>query len=385
MNTAISRPAVLLADDDPSICRLYKHLLARGGYDVVDVGDGDSAIAAFGSRHFDLVVSDIDMPGRSGLELLRAIRARALDVPVILITGSARLESAIEAVEHGAARYLTKPVNSVVLMDAVSRALRAGQLASARRALTALPGAASNQIGDLAGLASRFDRAVATAFLEYQAIVSWSRRSAFGYEALVRTSEPTLARPDALFDAADRLSRTAEVGRKSRALCAADGAGADANTLFVNMHPADLLDDSVFDVDDALAAISHRVVIEITERARLETVPDASRRVQQLRNAGFRIAIDDLGAGYAGLTSFAVLDPQFVKLDRALIVDIDQSRTKRALVGAMIDACRSLGVQVIAEGIETAAERDVVVSLGCDLLQGYLFARPAAPWLAPSF
>jgi EAL domain-containing protein (putative c-di-GMP-specific phosphodiesterase class I) len=381
----IPRPAVLLADDDPLICQLYKRHLVNAGYDVVDVGDGDAAIAAFGSRRFDLVVSDIDMPGRSGLELLRAVRARALDVPVILITGSARLESAIEAVEHGAARYLTKPVNSGVLMDAVSRALRAGQLASARRALTALPGVALNQIGDLAGLASRFDRAVATAFLEYQAIVSWSRRSAFGYEALVRTSEPTLARPDALFDAADRLSRTAEVGRKCRALCAADGAGADSVTLFVNMHPADLLDDSVFDVDAALAAISHRVVIEITERARLETVPDASRRVQQLRNAGFRIAIDDLGAGYAGLTSFAVLDPQFVKLDRALIVDIDQSRTKRALVGAMIDACRSLGVEVIAEGIETEAERDVVVSLGCDLLQGYLFARPAGPWLAPSF
>jgi EAL domain-containing protein (putative c-di-GMP-specific phosphodiesterase class I) len=304
---------------------------------------------------------------------------------VILITGSARLESAIEAVEHGAARYLTKPVNSVVLMDAVSRAMRAGQLAKARRALTALPDVAPNQIGDLAGLTSRFDSALASAFLEYQAIVSWSRRSAFGYEALVRTSEPTLARPDALFDAADRLSRTAEVGRKSRALCAADGAGANSITLFVNMHPADLLDDSVFAVDAALAAISHRVVIEITERARLETVPDASRRVQQLRNAGFRIAIDDLGAGYAGLTSFAVLDPQFVKLDRALIVDIDQSRTKRTLVGAMIDACRSLGVEVIAEGIETAAERDVVVSLGCDLLQGYLFARPAAAWLAPAF
>jgi EAL domain-containing protein (putative c-di-GMP-specific phosphodiesterase class I) len=378
-------PAVLVADDDPQTLLLFTRVLTEQGYRVTSVSDGDTALRALEAGPFDLVLTDIDMPGRSGIELLRAIRTRALDLPVILVTGDARLETALSAIDYGATKYLTKPVTTRLLRDTVALALRAGQLARARRELTSLSEVAQTQVSDLAALESRFDGAIASAYLDYQPIVSWSGQSTFAYEALVRSHEPDIAYPDALFDAADRLGRTAHLGHRVRELCAASSASAGPAVLFINVHPIELLDERLYEVKGPLAAMASRVVLEITERARLETVPDASRRIRTLREMGFRIAIDDIGAGYAGLTSFAVLDPHFMKLDRALVSNIEQSRTKLKLVEAMIRACHDLGVQVIGEGIETADERNAIVSLGCDLLQGYLFGRPAPTYAAPQF
>ena len=95
---------------------------------------------------------------------------------------------------------------------------------------------------------------------------------------------------------------------------------------------------------------------------------------------GFRIAVDDLGAGYAGLTSFALLEPEIVKLDMTLVRDIHESATKQKLVKSMAALCKDMGMVVVAEGVETTAERDVLAGLGCDLMQGYLFAKPGKPF-----
>jgi EAL domain-containing protein (putative c-di-GMP-specific phosphodiesterase class I) len=102
-------------------------------------------------------------------------------------------------------------------------------------------------------------------------------------------------------------------------------------------------------------------------------------RVLELRNRGYRIAIDDIGSGYAGLASFALLEPDFIKLDTALVRGVEDSLTKRKLIWSLLAVCRELGIQVVAEGIETPAELDTLVDLGCDLLQGYLLARPGVP------
>jgi EAL domain-containing protein (putative c-di-GMP-specific phosphodiesterase class I) len=103
-----------------------------------------------------------------------------------------------------------------------------------------------------------------------------------------------------------------------------------------------------------------------------------------LRKLGFRIAIDDLGAGYSGLTSFALLEPDVVKLDMALVRDLHMEPTKRTLV-RMIAMSRELGIIVTGEGIERVEERDELARAGCDLMQGYLFAKPGGAFLVPSF
>jgi EAL domain-containing protein (putative c-di-GMP-specific phosphodiesterase class I) len=170
------------------------------------------------------------------------------------------------------------------------------------------------------------------------------------------------------------------VGRKVRALSSdAYAARADDVALFVNLHPEDL-DDLDLVADDApLSKIASRVVLEVTERSSLERCAGLTERIARLRSMGFRLAVDDIGAGYSGLTSFTELMPEIVKIDMSLVRDVHKSALKQRTIGALCRLCRDVGTLVVGEGVETIDERDALVSLGCDLLQGYLIGRPARP------
>ena len=162
-----------------------------------------------------------------------------------------------------------------------------------------------------------------------------------------------------------------------RRLAALDLAATQTSVLFVNLHPADLIDDGLYDVDSPLTPFAPRVVLEITERASLEHIGNLRDRLVRLRGLGFRIALDDLGAGYAGLTSFTQLEPEFVKLDMDLIRGIHQNDMKRKIVRSMVGLCHDMGKSIIAEGVEVLEEKQALVDLKCDLLQGYLLGRPS--------
>jgi EAL domain-containing protein (putative c-di-GMP-specific phosphodiesterase class I) len=222
---------------------------------------------------------------------------------------------------------------------------------------------------------------MAGVWMAYQPIVSFREKRIFGYEALLRSAEPSFPHPGAIIEAAEHLNRLAELGRTIRGKAWLPMEEADpAIRLFVNLHPADLLDDSLYDPETLLSQHAKRVVLELTERAALEDIKDVKSRIDRLRALGYWIAIDDLGSGYSGLGLFTLLQPEVVKLDMGLIRNCHLEETKRKLVGSMISLCRDLRIQVVAEGIENKEERDALVELGCDLLQGYFFARPAAPF-----
>jgi EAL domain-containing protein (putative c-di-GMP-specific phosphodiesterase class I) len=219
--------------------------------------------------------------------------------------------------------------------------------------------------------------------MAFQPIVSWETRSLYGYEALVRSSEPTLPHPGALIDAGERLGKLKLLGRTIRAAAAKAFERAPDNALlFVNLHPHDLNDDAILDPDGPLTKLADRVVLEITERAAVADGQDVRDRVAALRSLGYRIAIDDLGAGYAGLTAFAQLEPEVVKLDMSLVRDVHTQSTKRKLIRSMTELCHDMGRIVVAEGIECVEERDVLAKLGCEMMQGYLFAKPGEPFPA---
>jgi EAL domain-containing protein (putative c-di-GMP-specific phosphodiesterase class I) len=95
-----------------------------------------------------------------------------------------------------------------------------------------------------------------------------------------------------------------------------------------------------------------------------------------LRKLGYRIAVDDLGAGYAALGALASLEPEVVKLDMSLVRDIERHPVKQRVVTAIASLCRELGGRVVAEGVETKAELDTITNAGIDLIQGYLIAKP---------
>ncbi len=98
--------------------------------------------------------------------------------------------------------------------------------------------------------------------------------------------------------------------------------------------------------------------------------------IADLRRMGFQIAIDDLGAGYSGLSALARIMPELVKLDLSLIRDVPTEPMKRELIRHMAQLCGEMGILVVAEGVETEAERDTLDLIGCPLMQGYLFGKP---------
>jgi EAL domain-containing protein (putative c-di-GMP-specific phosphodiesterase class I) len=167
------------------------------------------------------------------------------------------------------------------------------------------------------------------------------------------------------------------LGRTVRAAVAVAAAHAPPDTLlFVNVHGLELTDEELFATEAVLSQHARRVVLEITERTSVDPAVGSSR-VAMLRRLGYRIAVDDLGAGYAALGALATLEPDVVKLDMSLVRDLDLHPTKRRIVTAIAGLCRELGSRIVAEGVETEGEKTACIDAGVDLLQGYLFARPA--------
>jgi EAL domain-containing protein (putative c-di-GMP-specific phosphodiesterase class I) len=146
--------------------------------------------------------------------------------------------------------------------------------------------------------------------------------------------------------------------------------------LFVNLHPQDLLDPALYEKEAPLSRIASRVVLEITERASLDGVTDIQARLRTLRERGFRIAIDDLGSGYAGLSACVSLEPEFVKLDMFLVRNVHESEVRQRLIETVMAFRAGMHMKIIAEGVELEGERDRLQNFDCSLMQGYLFARP---------
>jgi EAL domain-containing protein (putative c-di-GMP-specific phosphodiesterase class I) len=375
---------VLLVDDEPAIARSLSRFLVQAGHVVTAAGNGEEAIKLLAGDSFDVIVSDIRMPGMDGLTLLRAIRAKDLDVPVVFMTGSPALETVIQAMESGAFRYLMKPVEGKELVTLVERAAQVHRLALVRR--EAGDEVHSKPIGDLAGLESRFSSGLEKLWMAMQPVLSWRNRTVYAYEALLRTDEPTLRSPVDFVEAAERLGRTDDLGRAVRRKVADQMAQVPAlANVFVNLHPSDLVDEELCAADGALTPFASRVVLEVTERAALHEVHGLGASIIRLRELGFRIALDDLGAGYAGLSSFAQLEPEIVKVDMSLVRGIHTSPMKQKLFRSFTSLCHELKVEIIAEGVEVAEERDCLSTLGGDLYQGYLFARPGRGFPAPVY
>jgi EAL domain-containing protein (putative c-di-GMP-specific phosphodiesterase class I)/CheY-like chemotaxis protein len=378
---------VLLVEDDPIVRTAYAKVLKAGGLSLETAQDGVEALEKVRAGAFDAVVTDINMPRLSGIEFLRRLRENRLDVPVVLVTGGPALETAVRAVEYGAFRYLSKPVDVDALIETVTRAARVGAMAKAR---LGGPAVEPLRVADMDArdphLAAQLDGAIDALWVAFQPIVSWGARRAFGFEALVRSDFPALPRPGDMLLAAEKLGRLRELGRAIRARVAeAAPLAPEGALLFVNLHASDLEDEDLHDPRAPLSRVSDRVVLEITERAALDEVKDAKGRIAGLRALGFRLAVDDLGAGYAGLASFATIEPDVVKLDMSLVRGVDGNPMKQTVVRSVSGLSRELGMRVIAEGIETPAERDTMIALGCDLLQGYLFAKPGRGFPPPAF
>jgi len=219
----------------------------------------------------------------------------------------------------------------------------------------------------------------------FQPIISLCDGSVYGYEALSRVSRPShLADPELLFAKSGEYGLTFPLERlcRRKALIRAKELGISGR-LFLNVCPSLLqANDHKRGVTaallDELGIERSSITFELTERTLIEDYELFNRVLSYYREQGYSIAIDDLGSGYAGLKMLARMEPDYVKLARFLICDIDASSTRQALVEALVTFCGKIGAKVIAEGVERKEELNYLRDIGVTLCQGYLLARPSA-------
>src|SRR3954470_22794451 len=211
----------------------------------------------------------------------------------------------------------------------------------------------------------------------FQPIVDLDKGVASGYEMLARFSSPLSAPPDVWLGEAGKLGALEEL----LAMLVETGLDAlewlpDNCFLTINVSPRGLGSDAVTKVLDARTSLEG-VVIEVTEQAVVEDYDDLEYVLRSLRAAGAAIAVDDAGAGYASLQHIVALKPQFVKLDRSLVADLDRDATKLAVIESLGTFCGRIDAWMVAEGVERAEEVEALQRLRVPLAQGFWLGMPA--------
>ncbi|MDT3736687.1 MAG: GGDEF domain-containing protein [Denitratisoma sp.] len=241
--------------------------------------------------------------------------------------------------------------------------------------------------------AEELDRIVADGLLRtvFQPILGFHTRGYLGFEALIRgPAGSSLEAPPALFEAAARFGLTLELERACReqSLRAFAAAGLTGK-LFLNVSPQCLADPVLLDGETlhllrSLGLAPSSIVIEITENQKINDFAGVRRLLDHYRGLGYEIAIDDLGEGFSNLRLWTELHPQYIKIDRHFISGIDENALKFQMVRSIHGLAEACAANIIAEGIETAAEFTMLRDLGIAYGQGYFIAHPhAAPAAVP--
>ncbi len=217
----------------------------------------------------------------------------------------------------------------------------------------------------------------------YEPIVDVTSKTVYGYEALVRGPEGTPFRsPLALFDAAADEDLVFELDCLCRRAGLDGAVGLPSGTaLFLNVRPT-TIHDPYFTPEQLIHTLRRSklqpsdVVFEISEQESIESF-DVFREIRDAYRAqGFRFALDDTGAGYASLQAVIELEPEFIKVDRALVTGLDTDPARQALLQALQSVARTIGAKIIGEGLDTLEELEMLKELEISFGQGWLFGKP---------
>jgi EAL domain-containing protein (putative c-di-GMP-specific phosphodiesterase class I) len=334
---------VLVADDEETLRDALGDLIRTdpGLVLVAAAADAREAADMAEATRPDIAVIDVRMPG-GGVRAVQAIQARSPHTRILALSASG---TPGDSVVHGLADRLQA--------DAAEREARERRIAVID---TCIHGDALQIV--------------------FQPILDLRTRKVSGVEALSRFQVLPERPPDQWFAEADALGRGVEL--ECAALRQAGSHRAllpQAWFLAVNISPAALVTQAGQQALAELAA-SGGLVVEVTEHAPVDDYEQLATAVRSLRPLGVRLAVDDVGAGYASLRHILKLDPQVLKLDISLCRGIGGDRARQALATALISFAKSIEAEVVAEGIETDEDLGALVGLGVGLGQGWLLGRP---------
>jgi EAL domain-containing protein (putative c-di-GMP-specific phosphodiesterase class I)/CheY-like chemotaxis protein len=378
---------VLVVDDEEQSRYTTASALRAPDVHIRYAGSGEEAINVAREWHPDLILLDVMMPKMNGYDVCAMIRAdpEIADIRVFMLTALDDREARLKGFEAGADDFITKPLHRSEIqarMHGITRLNRIRTLIEQQRMLRVIGKYEST--GRLKELQLRevleaFENAIQNVKLAFQPILMMDGgEKEFAYEVLMRSDEHRLPTPLAVLEAAGLLRREIEVGRAVRAALSKVLPDYPAELLlFHNVSKFDLSDEKLFTPNCPITPFADKVVMEITEREGLNDIDDLLVRINRLREIGYRFAVDDLGSGYAALNSLSLIQPEFVKLDRTLIIDIDKITNKQKIVSTIVHLCRELNISIIAEGIETEKEKICLTDLGCFLQQGFFHGHPS--------
>lgn len=365
---------ILAVEDDALVRRCIRRILTRKGHEVIEAAHGPEGLRHAAEQSFDVALVDYNLPMLDGVEVLQRLRELQPGCLRVLVTGQLDLPMVVGAVNRGEiTRVIEKPFKSKALVEAVNEVLRTRQIM--KDVMKVQEEAASAEERRMLEECLAGDDVQ----IALQPILHAPDGCVYAYEALLRSSHPVLNGPMPVLRAAEQhgmLARVAEVvvERCHRWMQVLP----DHVRLFMNLHPDELADpEGVTARLMPLAPWAQRIVLEITERSKLQGLDQWERSVEAVTELGFSVAVDDLGAGYSSLSVLAELQPSYIKVDMSIVRGVDHEPQKRRLVELLCRFAEATDALLVAEGVETPEEAETLRAIGAHLLQGYLFGRPS--------
>ena len=398
------RMRIMVVDDEPMITLSLGELLKDDGYDVTTHASASNAIAELKKHNLDVVITDITLGDENGIDLVSWIHDNSQNTPVILITGNPGLETAVKGLRSGAFDYIGKPVTREILRPAIERALGARKRTEEIRRLQRILDHKHRKVRPVEHLAQDQDirdllpHAIRDGQLEvfYQPRVDARTMEMRGLEALMRWKHPVrgYVSPAEFIPVAERSGQIVVLGHwllheVAKQILKWKEAGHRLIPVSVNISARQFergdivgLVREVLDTDDRLTP--ELFELEITETVILTGVEATAKTLDSLKAVGVRLALDDFGTGYSSLSYLKNFPFDCLKIDQAFIRNLEHDRRDMAITRTIVELAHSLGLSVVAEGVETHAQADIVRSFGCDEIQGYLVSRPKpAPDIEP--
>jgi EAL domain-containing protein (putative c-di-GMP-specific phosphodiesterase class I) len=380
------RLRVAIVDDEQEIREALSALISTDpNLDMVgSAGDALEAESLVREARPDVVLMDVRMPNGGGPLATKRIRRAWPSTRVIAVSAYDDRTTVFDMLRAGAAGYVVKGSPGDDILEAIRRAGAGQGLLSPEvsaevvsELATRLDAQASRERADQA----RADE-VRTILREpgrlgvaFQPVVSLSSGRPVAVEALARFPQTPKVKPTMWFARAEAVGLRVELEKAALELALETASARPPEIeLAVNLSPAML---ERADVADMLAdPRSGRVIVEITENAQVEDYRALQQALDPIRKRGVRLAVDDAGAGFSSFRHILQLSPDIIKVDITLTRGIDADRAKRALAAALITFTTEIGADIIAEGIETAAELEALRSLGVGFGQGFFLGRP---------
>jgi EAL domain-containing protein (putative c-di-GMP-specific phosphodiesterase class I)/DNA-binding NarL/FixJ family response regulator len=382
----MGRIRLMLADDEAPLLDAMCELVSTDRYiDVVgtarDVGE---AIDLAELHEPDVALLDVRMPGGGGSRAAREIRRRSPETRIVALSASTDPRTVASMVRAGAMGYVGKDQPADEVLRAIHRSVDGRSSIAVDRLGEVAERLAEHQAGQVVRVAERarvsterIQAAIHGDVLEtvFQPIADLADGRIRGVEALARFMTKPRRSPETWFAeaASHGLLTQLELAAATQAFDHLDRIP-EGVYLSVNVSPETLRAPRLAEMLRALP--TRRVVLELTERSAILDYEESRAHVAGLRALGARLAVDDVGSGFSGLGHVVELSPDLLKFDRSLVSGVDSDATKRALIARLTSFAAEVGMEIVAEGIETAAELETLRALGVETGQGFLLGRP---------